>query len=62
MVVVKDVLSATAEPNHKYLQGEQARNIPGESVTEEHYMDRDGNLVSRKVMYNLTSISHLVLK
>ncbi|XP_078016902.1 uncharacterized protein LOC117247896 isoform X37 [Epinephelus lanceolatus] len=32
------------------LKGEQARNIPGESVTEEHYMDRDGNLVSRKVI------------
>uniref|UniRef100_A0A8D0AQV9 Ankyrin 3 n=1 Tax=Sander lucioperca TaxID=283035 RepID=A0A8D0AQV9_SANLU len=28
--------------------GEQAKNIPGESVTEEHYMDHDGNLVSRK--------------
>ncbi|XP_053731295.1 ankyrin-3-like isoform X4 [Synchiropus splendidus] len=32
------------------LKGEQAKNIPGESVTEEHYMDRDGNLVSRKVI------------
>lgn len=38
--------------NQKCLQGEEAKNIPGESVTEEHYMDRDGNLVSRKVMYN----------
>ncbi|XP_035848245.1 ankyrin-3-like isoform X30 [Sander lucioperca] len=32
------------------LKGEQAKNIPGESVTEEHYMDHDGNLVSRKVI------------
>ncbi|XP_070771677.1 ankyrin-3-like [Enoplosus armatus] len=32
------------------LKGEQAKNIPGESVTEEHYMDRDGNLISRKVI------------
>ncbi|XP_035461277.2 ankyrin-3 isoform X35 [Scophthalmus maximus] len=32
------------------LKGEEAKNIPGESVTEEHYMDRDGNLVSRKVI------------
>uniref|UniRef100_H3DI16 Ankyrin 3 n=1 Tax=Tetraodon nigroviridis TaxID=99883 RepID=H3DI16_TETNG len=32
------------------LKGEEARNLPGESVTEEHYLDRDGNLVSRKVI------------
>ncbi|XP_067466508.1 ankyrin-3-like isoform X5 [Thunnus thynnus] len=32
------------------LKGEQAKNIPGESMTEEHYMDRDGNLISRKVI------------
>ncbi|XP_037829451.1 ankyrin-3 isoform X23 [Kryptolebias marmoratus] len=32
------------------LKGEEARNIPGESVTEEHYMDKDGNLISRKVI------------
>lgn len=43
--------------NHKHLQGDQAKNIPGESMTEEHYMDHDGNLISRKVMYYF--ISHL---
>ncbi|XP_072293213.1 ankyrin-3-like isoform X2 [Eucyclogobius newberryi] len=32
------------------LKGEEARNIPGESMTEEHYMDSDGNLISRKVI------------
>ncbi|XP_026210733.1 ankyrin-3-like isoform X6 [Anabas testudineus] len=32
------------------LKGEEAKNIPGESMTEEHYMDHDGNLVSRKVI------------
>ncbi|XP_013885254.1 ankyrin-3-like isoform X16 [Austrofundulus limnaeus] len=32
------------------LKGEEAKNIPGESVTEEHYMDHDGNLISRKVI------------
>ncbi|KAG7263184.1 hypothetical protein CRUP_035762, partial [Coryphaenoides rupestris] len=31
------------------LKGEQARNIPGESVTEEQFVDEDGNLVTRKV-------------
>ncbi|XP_029933551.1 ankyrin-3-like isoform X3 [Myripristis murdjan] len=31
-------------------QGEQARNIPGESVTEEQFTDEDGNLVTRKVI------------
>lgn len=40
----------------KQLQGEEAKNIPGESVTEEHYVDQDGNLVSRKVMYNFISL------
>uniref|UniRef100_A0A8D0ASN2 Ankyrin 3 n=1 Tax=Sander lucioperca TaxID=283035 RepID=A0A8D0ASN2_SANLU len=44
--------------SEKKVQGEQAKNIPGESVTEEHYMDHDGNLVSRKVMYNLIFIFH----
>ncbi|XP_035519503.1 ankyrin-3 isoform X5 [Morone saxatilis] len=32
------------------LKGEQAKNIPGESMTEEHYLDQDGNLISRKVI------------
>nr|XP_057914733.1 ankyrin-3-like isoform X14 [Doryrhamphus excisus] len=32
------------------LKGEEAKNISGESVTEEHYLDEDGNLVSRKVI------------
>ncbi|KAL2078409.1 hypothetical protein ACEWY4_026094 [Coilia grayii] len=32
------------------LKGEQARNIPGESVTEEQYTDEDGNIVTRKVI------------
>ncbi|XP_029953992.1 ankyrin-3-like isoform X3 [Salarias fasciatus] len=31
-------------------QGEEARNIPGESVTEEQFTDEDGNLVTRKVI------------
>uniref|UniRef100_A0A8C9Z4B0 Ankyrin 3 n=1 Tax=Sander lucioperca TaxID=283035 RepID=A0A8C9Z4B0_SANLU len=30
-------------------QGEEAKNIPGESVTEEQFTDEDGNLVTRKV-------------
>nr|XP_020472167.1 ankyrin-3-like isoform X4 [Monopterus albus] len=34
---------------HK-VQGEQARNIPGESVTEEQFTDEDGNVVTRKVI------------
>uniref|UniRef100_A0A8C6PSF6 Ankyrin 3 n=1 Tax=Nothobranchius furzeri TaxID=105023 RepID=A0A8C6PSF6_NOTFU len=32
------------------LQGEEARNIPGQSVTEEQFTDEDGNLVTRKVI------------
>ncbi|XP_036816262.1 ankyrin-3 isoform X11 [Oncorhynchus mykiss] len=32
------------------LKGEQARNIPVESVTEEQFTDEDGNIVTRKVI------------
>ncbi|XP_077438709.1 ankyrin-3-like isoform X7 [Vanacampus margaritifer] len=32
------------------LKGEEAKNISSESVTEEHYLDQDGNLISRKVI------------
>ncbi|XP_010785950.1 ankyrin-3-like, partial [Notothenia coriiceps] len=32
------------------LKGEEARNIPGDSVTEEQFTDEDGNLVTRKVI------------
>ncbi|KAF0025710.1 hypothetical protein F2P81_022591 [Scophthalmus maximus] len=32
------------------LKGEEAKNIPGESVTEEQFTDEEGNLVTRKVI------------
>ncbi|XP_078498806.1 ankyrin-3 isoform X31 [Lissotriton helveticus] len=32
------------------IKGEEARNIPGETVTEEQFTDEDGNLVKRKVI------------
>ncbi|XP_078793111.1 ankyrin-3 isoform X21 [Oryzias latipes] len=32
------------------LKGEEARNIPEDSVTEEQFTDEDGNLVTRKVI------------
>ncbi|KAG5831736.1 hypothetical protein ANANG_G00306920 [Anguilla anguilla] len=32
------------------LKGEEARNAPGDSVTEEQFVDEDGNLVTRKVI------------
>ncbi|KAG9346014.1 hypothetical protein JZ751_007829 [Albula glossodonta] len=32
------------------LPGEQAKNIPGESVTEEQFTDEDGNIITRKVI------------
>ncbi|XP_077206814.1 ankyrin-3 isoform X33 [Paroedura picta] len=31
------------------LKGEEAKNIPGESVTEEQFTDEEGNVVTRKV-------------
>ncbi|XP_063290325.1 ankyrin-3 isoform X3 [Pelobates fuscus] len=31
------------------LKGQKAKNIPGESVTEEQYTDEDGNIITRKV-------------
>ncbi|XP_041124764.1 ankyrin-3-like isoform X26 [Polyodon spathula] len=32
------------------LKGEQAKNIPGESITEEQFTDEDGNIITRKVI------------
>ncbi|MGH0124104.1 UNVERIFIED_CONTAM: hypothetical protein FKN15_018185 [Acipenser sinensis] len=32
------------------LKGQQAKNIPGESVTEEQFTDEDGNIITRKVI------------
>ncbi|TSK14554.1 Ankyrin-3 [Bagarius yarrelli] len=32
------------------LKGDQAKNIPGESVTEEQFTDEEGNVVTRKVI------------
>ncbi|XP_047673149.1 ankyrin-3 isoform X5 [Tachysurus fulvidraco] len=32
------------------LKGDQAKNIPGESVTEEQFTDEEGNIVTRKVI------------
>ncbi|XP_078285318.1 ankyrin-1-like isoform X2 [Rhinoraja longicauda] len=31
-------------------EGEEAKNIPGESVTEEQFVDEDGNIVTKKVV------------
>ncbi|XP_058527953.1 ankyrin-3 isoform X4 [Ochotona princeps] len=31
------------------LKGEEAKNIPGESVTEEQFTDEEGNLITRKI-------------
>ncbi|XP_015983090.2 ankyrin-3 isoform X9 [Rousettus aegyptiacus] len=31
------------------IKGEEAKNIPGESVTEEHFTDEEGNLITRKI-------------
>nr|XP_012618251.1 ankyrin-3 isoform X25 [Microcebus murinus] len=31
------------------LKGEEAKNIPGESVTEEKFTDEEGNLITRKI-------------
>ncbi|XP_062858733.1 ankyrin-3 isoform X5 [Trichomycterus rosablanca] len=32
------------------LKGDQAKNVPGESVTEEQFTDEEGNVVTRKVI------------
>uniref|UniRef100_A0A8C4MF79 Ankyrin 3 n=1 Tax=Equus asinus TaxID=9793 RepID=A0A8C4MF79_EQUAS len=32
------------------IKGEEAKNIPGESVTEEQFTDEEGNLITRKVI------------
>uniref|UniRef100_A0A8C0GCU6 Ankyrin 3 n=1 Tax=Chelonoidis abingdonii TaxID=106734 RepID=A0A8C0GCU6_CHEAB len=33
-------------------KGEEAKNIPGESVTEEQFTDEEGNIITRKVIMN----------
>nr|XP_055028242.1 ankyrin-3 isoform X9 [Misgurnus anguillicaudatus] len=32
------------------LKGEEAKNIPGESISEEHFIDEDGTIITRKVI------------
>ncbi|XP_052436206.1 ankyrin-3 isoform X6 [Carassius gibelio] len=32
------------------LKGEEARNIPGETVSEQQFIDEDGNIITRKVI------------
>ncbi|XP_048125278.1 ankyrin-3 isoform X2 [Alosa alosa] len=32
------------------LKGEDAKNIPGESVSEEQFIDEDGNIITRKII------------
>ncbi|XP_066549816.1 ankyrin 3b isoform X3 [Amia ocellicauda] len=44
---IKEEDTVTSE--HR-VQGEQAKNIPGESVTEEQFTDEDGNIITRKVI------------
>ncbi|XP_040983006.1 ankyrin-3 isoform X33 [Aquila chrysaetos chrysaetos] len=40
------------------LKGEEAKNIPGESVTEEQFTDEEGNVITRKVIMNyITALS-----
>ncbi|MBN3304428.1 ANK3 protein, partial [Amia calva] len=39
------------------LKGEQAKNIPGESVTEEQFTDEDGNIITRKVISDRCSLA-----
>ncbi|KAJ6661576.1 hypothetical protein lerEdw1_013815 [Lerista edwardsae] len=38
------------------LKGEEAKNIPGESVTEEQFTDEEGNVVTRKVILPCLSL------
>ncbi|XP_040982997.1 ankyrin-3 isoform X19 [Aquila chrysaetos chrysaetos] len=39
-------------------KGEEAKNIPGESVTEEQFTDEEGNVITRKVIMNyITALS-----
>ncbi len=46
---VLDLLCLHIELSAVLLQGEEARNIPSESVSEEQFIDEDGNIVTRKV-------------
>ncbi|RLW04228.1 hypothetical protein DV515_00006151, partial [Chloebia gouldiae] len=47
--------SQRAQTDHS---GEEAKNIPGESVTEEQFTDEEGNVITRKVIMNyITALS-----
>ncbi|XP_030019525.1 ankyrin-3-like isoform X7 [Sphaeramia orbicularis] len=46
----RDEKAENGDRSQHKVQGEEARNIPGESVTEEQFTDEDGNLVTRKVI------------
>ncbi|XP_024140593.1 ankyrin-3 isoform X13 [Oryzias melastigma] len=43
-------ITTTVYRRRVILKGEEARNIPEDSVTEEQFTDEDGNLVTRKVI------------
>ncbi|XP_031761148.1 ankyrin-3 isoform X4 [Xenopus tropicalis] len=48
-ISAKRMSGHTEEGSSSDQKGEQAKNIPGESVTEEQYTDEEGNIITRKV-------------
>ncbi|XP_059499889.1 ankyrin-1-like isoform X1 [Stegostoma tigrinum] len=46
----EEIVATRVTRRRLIVKGEEAKNIPGESVTEEQFTDEDGNLVTKKVV------------
>ncbi|XP_067858696.1 ankyrin-3 isoform X1 [Heptranchias perlo] len=55
----EEIVTTRVTHRRVILKGEDAKKIPGETVTEEQYVDEDGNVVTRKV--TRTVVRRLVL-
>ncbi|XP_078062353.1 uncharacterized protein LOC144488199 isoform X2 [Mustelus asterias] len=46
----EEIVTTRVTRRRLIVKGEEAKNIPGESVTEEQFTDEDGNLVTKKIV------------
>uniref|UniRef100_UPI00398F33B5 ankyrin-1-like isoform X3 n=1 Tax=Pristiophorus japonicus TaxID=55135 RepID=UPI00398F33B5 len=46
----EEIVTTRVTRRRLIVKGEEAKNIPGESVTEEQFTDEDGNIVTKKIV------------
>ncbi|XP_069774149.1 ankyrin-1-like isoform X1 [Narcine bancroftii] len=46
----EEIVTTRVTRRRLIVKGEEAKNIPGESVTEEQFVDEDGNIVTKKIV------------